>query len=537
MTSPAVPDRRRSAAEAAAVAARAAWPSSTGSSAAASCPGAVLLLGRRAGRRQVDAAARGRGQGRPARRTARSTSPARSPRPRCGCAPSAPAPSRTSLYLAAEVDLSAVLGHIEAVEPDLLVIDSIQTIASSDIDGVAGGVTQVRAVTAALVRVAKERHLPTLLVGHVTKDGSIAGPRALEHIVDVVLQFEGERNSRLRVLRAVKNRFGPVDEIGCFDLGRRRHRRGGRPERALRLRGIRSPTSGTCVTVTLEGRRPLIGEVQALVTPTPEGSPRRAVSGLDSSRLSMLHRRARAPCRHAAAAHATSTPRPSAAPRCAGPATDLAVAVALVIATRSLRLPTTPSRSARSGWPASCAASRAWPSGWPRRPGSASPAPSSRPVRRCVRAAAERSPDSTVIECPDLWSALVRARSRSGPAPAYRPTPTTSGSLTTLIAQHHRARGGPWQRGQTDTDARLRATLAAVAPGHRAARGTGAHPAWSHRRLVVLGHDKTVESICTGGFLLDIEFTADRSARAGQDGRRDRLRPRRAPGSSGPAST
>ena len=103
----------------------------------------------------------------------------------------APARSRTSLFLAAEVDLSAVLGHIETVQPDLLVIDSVQTIGSSDIDGVPGGVTQVRAVTAALVRVAKERHLPTLLVGHVTKDGSIAGPRALEHIVDVVLAVRG----------------------------------------------------------------------------------------------------------------------------------------------------------------------------------------------------------------------------------------------------------------------------------------------------------------------------------------------------------
>jgi DNA repair protein RadA/Sms len=95
-----------------------------------------------------------------------------------------------------------VIGHIEAVDPDLLVIDSIQTLATADLDGSAGGVTQVRAVTAALVRIAKQRHLPTLLVGHVTKDGSIAGPRALEHIVDVVLQFEGERNSRLRILRA-----------------------------------------------------------------------------------------------------------------------------------------------------------------------------------------------------------------------------------------------------------------------------------------------------------------------------------------------
>ena len=122
------------------------------------------------------------------------------------------------MLLAAEVDLSAVLGHIEAVRPDLLVIDSVQTIGCDDIDSTPGGVTQVRAVTAALVRVAKQLAMPTLLVGHVTKDGAIAGPRSLEHLVDVVLQFEGERNSRLRVLRAVKNRFGPVDEIGCFDI-------------------------------------------------------------------------------------------------------------------------------------------------------------------------------------------------------------------------------------------------------------------------------------------------------------------------------
>jgi DNA repair protein RadA/Sms len=191
------------------------------------------------------------------------------------------------LFIAAEVDLAAVLGHVEAVDPDLLVIDSIQTMASSDVDGIAGGVTQVRSVAAALVRVAKERHLPTMLVGHVTKDGSIAGPRALEHIVDVVLQFEGERNSRLRILRAVKNRFGPVDEIGCFDLGDE-----GIIEvsdaSGLFISRHTAPTSGTCLTVTLEGRRPLMSEVQALVADSPPGSPRRAVSGIESSRLAML---------------------------------------------------------------------------------------------------------------------------------------------------------------------------------------------------------------------------------------------------------
>ncbi len=236
-----------------------------------------------------------------------------------------------NLYLAAETDLSAVLGHIDAVKPDLLVIDSVQTIATADIDGVAGGVTQVRAVTAALVRVAKERHLPTLLVGHVTKDGSIAGPRALEHIVDVVLQFEGERNTRLRLLRAVKNRFGPVDEIGCFDLSD-----GGIVEVAdptgLFLSRHSEPMSGTCVTVTLEGRRPLLAEVQALVTPSPVPSPRRAVSGIDSARLAMLlavlQRRVGLGVSSADVYAATVG---GASLR--GPASDLAIAVAVASAT------------------------------------------------------------------------------------------------------------------------------------------------------------------------------------------------------------
>src|SRR4051812_8576910 len=122
------------------------------------------------------------------------------------------------LFLAAETDLSAVLGHIDAVRPRLLVVDSVQTISSADFDGAAGGVTQVRAVAAALSAVAKERGIATVLVGHVTKDGAIAGPRVLEHLVDVVLHFEGERHSTLRMVRAVKNRFGPADEVGCFTL-------------------------------------------------------------------------------------------------------------------------------------------------------------------------------------------------------------------------------------------------------------------------------------------------------------------------------
>ena len=146
----------------------------------------------------------------------------------------------------------------------------------------------MRAVTAALVGIAKERGIPTLLVGHVTKDGSIAGPRTLEHLVDVVLQFEGERHSTLRMVRAVKNRFGPADEVGCFTLTDTGIVGLADPS-GLFLSQRADPVAGTCVTVTVEGRRPLMAEVQALVAEVPkEVSPRRAVSGLDSGRVAMV---------------------------------------------------------------------------------------------------------------------------------------------------------------------------------------------------------------------------------------------------------
>ncbi|GAB2690546.1 DNA repair protein RadA [Thalassiella azotivora] len=191
------------------------------------------------------------------------------------------------LYLAAETDLATVLGHVDAVRPDLLVVDSVQTVSSGQVDGAAGNVSQVREVAAALIRVAKERGIATLLVGHVTKDGSIAGPRVLEHLVDVVCSFEGDRHSRLRMVRAVKNRYGPTDEVGCFELS------------DSGITGLADPSGlflsrpdvsapGTCVTVTLEGRRPLVAEVQSLVAPMAAQSPRRATSGLDASRVAMV---------------------------------------------------------------------------------------------------------------------------------------------------------------------------------------------------------------------------------------------------------
>jgi DNA repair protein RadA/Sms len=191
------------------------------------------------------------------------------------------------LYLAAETDLGAVLGHVDAVAPQLLVVDSVQTIGSPDVDGATGGVTQVRAVADALIAVAKSRDIATLLVGHVTKDGSIAGPRVLEHLVDVVLQFEGERHSRLRLVRATKNRYGPSDEVGCFDLDDDGISGLADPSGLFLSHGT-GPAVGTCVTVALEGRRPLVTEVQALVSGAGIASPRRATSGLDQSRVAMI---------------------------------------------------------------------------------------------------------------------------------------------------------------------------------------------------------------------------------------------------------
>ena len=242
-----------------------------------------------------------------------------------------------SLYLAAETDLSTLLAHIDRIEPELVVVDSVQTISSTEVEGSAGNVSQVREVASALIDVAKARGIAVLLVGHVTKDGSIAGPRVLEHLVDVVVAFEGDRHSRLRLVRAVKNRFGPTDEVGCFDLS------------DIGIVGLADPSglflthrtaevAGTCVTVTLEGRRPLVTEVQALVAKSAIPTPRRATSGLDSARVGMilavLDRRARAPITDHDAYLSTVG-----GVRITEPAADLAVALALASAILDRPLP------------------------------------------------------------------------------------------------------------------------------------------------------------------------------------------------------
>jgi DNA repair protein RadA/Sms len=192
-----------------------------------------------------------------------------------------------NLFIASETDLSTVLGQIDAVQPQLLVVDSVQTVAAAEIDGAAGMPSQIREVAANLIRVAKERSLPVILVGHVTKDGNIAGPRALEHLVDVVCHFEGDRQTSLRFVRSMKNRYGPTDEVGCFEMTGEGINEVPDPSGMFLSRGD-APVSGTCVTVTVEGKRPLIAEVQALVVKSSSPQPRRVTNGVDSARVAML---------------------------------------------------------------------------------------------------------------------------------------------------------------------------------------------------------------------------------------------------------
>lgn len=234
------------------------------------------------------------------------------------------------LYLAAESDLGTILGHIEQVAPTLCVLDSIQTVATAEAEGSPGGVSQVRETTAALVRVAKNRGMATIIVGHVTKDGSIAGPRTMEHLVDVVLNFEGDRHSGFRMVRASKNRFGPADEVGCFEMAEHGIVEVPDPS-GLFTSHHAEPVSGTCVTVTMEGRRPMLAEIQALVAPSALQSPKRTTHGIESNRVAMvtavLQRRARV-----ALANKDVYVSTVGGARVSDPGVDLAAAIALASA-------------------------------------------------------------------------------------------------------------------------------------------------------------------------------------------------------------
>jgi DNA repair protein RadA/Sms len=206
-------------------------------------------------------------------------------------------------------------------------------------DGVAGGVTQVRAVTAALTAAAKANDVALILVGHVTKDGAIAGPRSLEHLVDVVLHFEGDRNGSVRMVRGIKNRFGTADEVGCFMLHDNGIEDVADPSH-LFLDQRPAPVAGTAITVTLDGKRPLIGEVQALLATPSGGSPRRAVSGIDHARAAMITAVLEKHSRLAIAVNDIYLSTVGGM-RLTDSSADLAVAIALASAYANLPLPST----------------------------------------------------------------------------------------------------------------------------------------------------------------------------------------------------
>lgn len=192
-----------------------------------------------------------------------------------------------NVFIVCETSLENIYRHIEEVEPEILVVDSIQTIASDALESSAGSVSQVRECAASLLKFAKDSGVPVLLVGHITKEGAIAGPKVLEHIVDAVLQFEGDRQYMYRLLRAIKNRFGSTNEMGIYEMCQRGLREVTNPSEML-VSLNNTDLSGVAIGVTMEGIRPFLIEVQALVSSAAYGTPQRSVTGFDAKRMNML---------------------------------------------------------------------------------------------------------------------------------------------------------------------------------------------------------------------------------------------------------
>lgn len=190
------------------------------------------------------------------------------------------------IYVLAETDIDSVIAAIDDLKPDVVVIDSIQTVSDSEVSSAPGSISQVRECTMRIMRVTKEKGLTVFVVGHINKEGSIAGPKVLEHMVDCVLYFEGERSTSFRILRAAKNRFGSTNEIGVFEMADRGLECVENPSEML-LSGRPENTPGTCVACVIEGTRPILAEVQALVTPSAYNAARRS-NGLDYNRAAML---------------------------------------------------------------------------------------------------------------------------------------------------------------------------------------------------------------------------------------------------------
>ena len=192
-----------------------------------------------------------------------------------------------NLMVLTETDVQYIVETIRSEKPDLVMIDSIQTMNHTDLNSSPGSVTQVRECTNAMMRCAKSLDIPIIVVGHVNKDGAIAGPKVLEHIVDAVLYFEGDRQMTYRILRAVKNRYGSTNEIGVFDMGEGGLRQVENPSQAM-LSGRPKDVSGTCVTAVMEGTRPILAEIQGLATTSGYGTPRRMATGFDYNRMALI---------------------------------------------------------------------------------------------------------------------------------------------------------------------------------------------------------------------------------------------------------
>ena len=443
------------------------------------------------------------------------------------------------LFLAAETDLGAVLTHIEDVRPTLLVVDSIQTIGASGIDGVPGGVTQVKEVAAALIRVAKTRNITTVIVGHVTKDGSIAGPRVLEHLVDVVLHFEGDRNSRFRMVRAMKNRYGPVDEVGLLRPLLRGHLRRHRPDRALRraphpgrLRHLRGRDDGG--TPTAAGRGAGAADAVAARATPPHGLGRRVVAGRHGARRAPAAR----PAAHRGQRHLRrdrrrrQAARPGGRPGHRGRRGQLPPRRAAAARRRRHRRDRARRRAAPGARPAAAhrrgrrgSASR-WRSS---RAGGRRPASAASPRRRVVDGL-------RVVEVDDVVRRAAHPRPDASPLTPTRPTavgPRVERSVDRAHAPtlHPMAHGGA--RGEstwrTGGRAHRRAAEAARDPGldragHAAARRPRADPPRPHRRpdRAGAGQDRRVD--LHRRLHPRRPLHRHRPARAGQDGRRDHPR-------------
>ena len=193
-----------------------------------------------------------------------------------------------NVFIVCETSLERIFEHIEAVQPGILIIDSIQTIATDALDSSAGSVSQVRECAAQLLKYAKLTATPVVLIGHINKEGTLAGPKVLEHIVDAVLQFEGDSRYMYRLLRGIKNRFGSTSEVGIYEMSQRGLREVTNPSALLVTDPEAEPLSGVAIGVTLEGARPLLVEAQALVSSSVYGTPQRSVTGFDRGRMNML---------------------------------------------------------------------------------------------------------------------------------------------------------------------------------------------------------------------------------------------------------